>query len=81
MKKKLQELSDEALLKEAKSARFVLGLYLGIIGVMIVTGIISTLKQGINLYTFLPVPFLGIAIVFWSNYEKIIKELKSRNLK
>lgn len=81
MKKNLQELSNEDLLKEAKNTRFVFGIYLGIVMVMMVSGILSTLKKGINPFTFLPVVFLGVAMMFWSNYDKVKKELKSRNLK
>lgn len=81
MKKKIQELSNEELLKEAKSTKFLFGLYLGLIIVMIVSGIIFTVKQGVNTFTFLPVAFLGLAMIFWSNFDKVRKELKSRNLK
>lgn len=81
MKKNLQELSNEDLLKEAKNTRFVFEIYLGIVMVMMVSGILSTLKKGINPFTFLPVVFLGVAMMFWSNYDKVKKELKSRNLK
>lgn len=81
MKKNLQELSNEELLKEAKTRRFFFGVYIGLVSVMIVSGIISTLEKGVNVFTFLPVVFLGIALTFWSNYDKVRKELKSRNLK
>ncbi len=81
MKKNLQELSNQELLKEAKNIKFVFGIYLGLVIVMIVSGIITTLKQGVNTFTFLPVVFLGVALMFWSNYDKVRKELKSRNLK
>lgn len=81
MKKNLQDLSNEELLKEAKNRKFLFGVYLGIIIVMIVSGIITTIKQGVNTFTFLPFAFLGVAMIFWSNYDKVRKELKSRNLK
>ncbi|MGC4232090.1 MAG: hypothetical protein QM594_03705 [Niabella sp.] len=81
MKKNLQELSNQELLKEAKTRRFFFGVYLGLVSVMIVSGIISTSNQGVNTFTFLPVVFLGLAVTFWSSYDKVRKELKSRNIK
>ncbi|MGN5955146.1 hypothetical protein ACP6L2_11110 [Sphingobacterium lactis] len=80
MKKNLQELSDQELLKESKNAKFVLGIFIGVIIVMIISGAISTIKQGINVFTFLPVVFLGIAVAFSSHYSKVKNELKSRNI-
>jgi hypothetical protein len=44
MKKNLQELSNEVLLKQAKNTRFVFGIFIGIILVKIVSGIITTLE-------------------------------------
>lgn len=81
MKKNLQELSNEELLKEAKTRRFFFGVYLGLVIVMVVSAIITTLEKGVNTFTFLPIAFLGIAMIFWSNYDKVRKELKSRNIK
>ncbi|RZL66693.1 MAG: hypothetical protein EOO93_05220 [Pedobacter sp.] len=81
MKKNLQEFTHEALLKEAKRTPFLFGIYLGCVIVMFVTGVLSTLDYGITIFTFLPVGFLAIAVLLWSNYNNVIKELKSRNLK
>lgn len=81
MKKNLQELSNQELLKEAKKRKSFFAFYAGLIIVMIVAGIDSTVREGINTLTFLPFAFLGIALIFWSNYNKARKELKSRNLK
>lgn len=79
MKKNLQELSNEELLKEAKGRKFLFGVYLGLVIVMIVSGIITTIEQGVNTFTFIPLAFLGISMVFLSNYDKVRKEIKSRN--
>lgn len=81
MKKNLQEISDEELLKEAKKRKSFFAFYVGLIIVMIVGAIDSTVREGINTFTFIPFAFLGIALMFWSNYNKAQKELKSRNLK
>ena len=81
MKKNLQELSNEELLKEAKKTKFVFGIYLGIIPAMLIAGIFITVEKGVNFFTFFPVIFLGNATIFWSYYDKVKKELKSRDLK
>lgn len=80
MKRNLQELSDQELLKETKNAKFVFGIFIGLIIAMVVSGVISTLKHGMNVFTFLPLVFLGVAMAFWSHYTKVKKELKSRNI-
>lgn len=81
MKKNVQEFSNEELQKEAKNSKFLLGLFLGMIIVMMVCGVIITLKKGVNTFTFLPFVFLWIPMTFWTSYSKVRKELKSRNLK
>lgn len=81
MNKNLQDLSNDELLKELNKSKLFLGLYLGLVLIMIIAGIISTIRKGINTFTFLPIPFAFIALVlFWSKYDKVRKELKARNL-
>jgi hypothetical protein len=81
MSKNLQDLSNEELLTQAKNAKLAFGMFIGVIIGMTVTSVITTVKQGVNAFTFLPVAFLGVAMVFRINYDKLRKELKSRNIK
>lgn len=82
MNKNLQELSNDELLKELKKSKLFLGLYLGLVLIMIIAGIISTIKKGVNIFTLMPIPFAFIALtLYWGNYSKVRKELKTRNLK
>lgn len=81
MDKKLQNLSDEELLKEEKNRKTMFYFFCGLVAVMVVSGIISTVREGVNTFTFLPLAFLGLVVIFWSNYSKIKKEIKTRNLK
>lgn len=78
MDENLKELSDEELLKEAQKRKRLLSIYSGLIGVMVVAGIIITIGQGVNVFTFLPFVFLGVAGIYWSNYDKVKKEIKAR---
>jgi uncharacterized membrane protein YjjP (DUF1212 family) len=81
MQKKLEELTHEELLKRAKVTKLFFGIYLGLLIVMIVSSAIITFRKGINLFTFLPLFFLGISVIFIIPYINIKKELQSRNLK
>lgn len=82
MNKNLQQLSNEELLKERRTTRFMLGVFIGLILVMIAAGIISTLRKGVNVFTLVPIPFAILAFILFSgNYKKLNEEIKSRNLK
>ncbi|MCO6496765.1 MAG: hypothetical protein J5I50_03785 [Chitinophagaceae bacterium] len=81
MKKDLKELSDAELLKDYKNSKNLLFLYLGLVLVMLVAGVITTIKQGVNAFTFLPFAFMGVLVIYRNSYDKAGKEMKSRNLK
>lgn len=80
MEENLKELSNEELLKEAQKRKKLLSVYSGLIAVMVIAGIIITIGRGMNVYTFLPFVFLGVAGIYWSGYDKIRKEVKTRKL-
>lgn len=81
MKKNLQELSNEELLKEAKKTKFGFGNFIGLGIVMIIISITQIIDNEIKPIAFLPLCFLPIAIMTWKSHKTIEKELKSRNLK
>ena len=81
MKKDLTTLSNEELIKESKNRRFIFGIFLGLILVMIVASIISIFKEKIGVSTYVPIAFLPILIIFWNTFNKAKKEMISRKLK
>lgn len=81
MKKNLQELSNEEILKEAKKTKFAFGIYIGLAIVVIFISVMQIIENEIKPITFLPLCFLPIAIITWKSHKTIEKEVKSRNLK
>ena len=81
MKKDPQDLSNEELLAQSKNTKLAFVMFIGVIIGMTVISVITTIKQGVHAFSFLPVAFLGVAMVFWGNYDKVRKELKSLNIK
>lgn len=80
MKKDLTTLSNEELIKESKNRRFIFGIFLGLILVMIVASIISIFKEKIGASTYVPIAFLPLLIIFWNSFNEVKKEMKLRNL-
>lgn len=80
MKKDLTTLSNEELIKESKNRRFIFGIFLGLILVMIVASIISIFKEKIGASTYVPIVFLPLLIIFWNSFNEVKKEMKLRNL-
>lgn len=79
--KKLTELSNEELLKRKKTTKFVVGMFLGVLAVLIVFNIINIIN-GDQHWGVLAVPLglLPILILNYNAIKEINKELKSRGL-
>jgi hypothetical protein len=80
MKKDLKTLTDEQLIKEFKNRKIIFGVFLGLILVMVITSIISIVKQKIGASTFLPLAFLGLIFIFWNTLNEAKKEMVFRKL-
>lgn len=76
--KNLNEMSNEALLKQQKSMKFLTGVLIGVLLVSLVGGVVSAFKSG--QYTSLIIPFALLPIVFLSfnTLKEIKKEVNSR---
>lgn len=79
--KKLTELPDEELLKRKKMTKFVTGIFLGILAVLVVFNTINIIN-GDQHWGVLAVPLalLPIVIANYNSIKEINKELKSRGL-
>lgn len=80
-KKKLEELTDEELLQEAKKMKSTKILDAGIVGFMIGVAIYATIKNGFGLLTFLPLVYLPIAAKNKTKNKELEKLLEERELK
>lgn len=81
MKKDLKTLSNEQLIKEFKSRRFFLGIFIGIILTMSIISLINLANKDIKTTTYLPVIFLPLTLIFWKSFSEAKKETISRKLK
>ncbi|GGD50748.1 hypothetical protein GCM10011514_13770 [Emticicia aquatilis] len=79
--KKLTELSNEELLKRKKTTKFVTGLLLGMLTLLVILNIVNIINGKQN-WTALTVPLalIPIAIINFNSIKEINKELKSRGL-
>ena len=80
-KKKLEELTDEELLQEAKKMKSARVLDAGIVGFMIGVAIYATVKNGLGLLTFLPLVYLPIAAKNKTKNKELERLLEERELK
>ena len=74
----LSSLTLTDLNKRAKSTKMASGLLIGIIIVQFITGIFLTLKQGFSVFILIPVAFLPMVAVNYSNLKKINEEIAKR---
>ena len=74
----LSTLTLTELNKRAKSTKMASGLLIGIIIVQFITGIFLTLKQGFSVFILIPVAFLPMVAVNYSNLKKINEEIAKR---
>lgn len=82
MEKELNELSDQELLEKNKKAKSGKITNAVILGFLIGISVYSTVKNGLGIFTFLPVLFAFFADNVWKkNNQALERELKSRNLK
>jgi hypothetical protein len=66
----------EELKKKEKSLIMTTGILAGIITVMIIVSIFSTIKKGIDFFTFLPMFFLPMLVLNYKNIKKIKSKIK-----
>jgi 1,4-dihydroxy-2-naphthoate octaprenyltransferase len=74
----LSILSIEELNKKAKTAKLVTGLLAGMLIVQFAVGIYMTTLQGFNVFIVIPLAFLPILILNYTNIRKINEEIASR---
>ncbi|TDP59508.1 redox-active disulfide protein 2 [Flavobacterium dankookense] len=74
----LSTLTLTELHKRAKSTKLASGLLIGIIIVQFITGIFLTIKQGFSIFIIIPVAFLPMVAVNYSNLKKIKEEIAKR---
>ncbi|WP_028295362.1 hypothetical protein [Olivibacter sitiensis] len=77
----LTELSNEELLKEAKKRKTTFTFTVASIVLMFIVSIITIIDNDIKVLTFMPVAFIGVAVVTWKQFKLTEKELNHRNLK
>jgi hypothetical protein len=75
----LSALSLEELNKKAKTAKTVTGLLGGLLFIQFAVGIYLTTQQGFNVFMIVPMAFLPILIVNFTNIKKINDEIARRN--
>lgn len=80
MKKDLSNYSDEELMKEFKSRRLFLGVFIGLIVAMAVTSIVTFLNNKVSATNYIFIAFLPLLMMFWNSYNAAKKEVKSRKL-
>jgi hypothetical protein len=74
----LSTLTIEELQKRAKTTKAATGALAGILLVQLIVGIYLTFKQGFNVFIVLPVAFLPLIIVNYTNINKIKEEIAKR---
>ena len=77
--KKLQEMSTEKLLQQKKTTRFVMGLLIGMLLVLLAITIYISVNQGFTPLLILPFAALPILFIIVNSLRGINKELRSRN--
>jgi uncharacterized membrane protein YoaK (UPF0700 family) len=75
---KLSELSIEELRAEKKKRTAILISFSIILGMMVGTCILVTVKKGVSALTFMPIAFLPIFLIIWKSQKDICNEIKSR---
>jgi|GEM_PF-340689 len=79
---KIQEMSNEGLLKQKKSIEVVTGTLAGLLTVLLVMIVLLSIKKGLDATSIAlsVIPFALMPIVFlnWNNLKEIKKELNSR---
>lgn len=76
----LSTLTTEELEKKAKSTKFVTGLLVGSIIVQFTAGVYLTVINGFNLFLIIPVAFLPLISLNFTNLKKIKEEIEKRKI-
>ena len=79
---KIEEMSNEALLKHKKTVEFATGMLAGVLSALLVMVVLLATKKGLNTTSIvlgvIPFAFLPILFLNWNNLKAIKKELNSR---
>jgi len=78
--KKLNEMSNEELLKQQKLLRVITYMLAGILLLLFTLTTFLSLKKGFSALSVVPIALMPIVILNLNNLKEIKKELKSRNL-
>ncbi|MBO0933756.1 redox-active disulfide protein 2 [Fibrella aquatilis] len=76
--KKLQDMSREELLKQQKSIKFVTGLFIGVLSVLLAITLYQTVTQGFTSLLTVPFALLPILLVNINTLRQIKQELANR---
>jgi hypothetical protein len=71
-------LTIEELKKRAKTTQTVNGVLLGMLVIQFASGIYLTFKQGFNVFIVLPIAFLPLVILNYTNLKKIREEIAKK---
>ncbi|MFY0602519.1 MAG: hypothetical protein JXQ93_01110 [Flavobacteriaceae bacterium] len=77
-KKQLSEYTDTELQQKLKQSKMFVGVYIGLLIIMISVSIISLIENIFNFTTLMPLFFIPIFLVILLQKVKIQKELESR---
>lgn len=75
----LQDYTKEELQKKLKKQKTMLKIQTGLVFLMIIVAIFSTIEEGMTYLTFLPLFFIPMVFVMNTELKKIKKELDKRN--
>lgn len=79
-KKSLSELSDEELLKNAKTVKMITSMLAGAIFLLFIINIFLAFKKGFSAMSVIPIALLPIVLVNVNSLKEMKKEIKARNL-
>lgn len=71
-------MSLEDLRKKEKSAQLTTSLLIGMIIIQGISGVYLTITQGFSVFTIMPVVFIPIAVISYSNLKKIREVIASK---
>ncbi|MBN8823468.1 MULTISPECIES: redox-active disulfide protein 2 [unclassified Spirosoma] len=79
---KIEEMSNEALLKQKKTTELATGILAGMLLALLVMVVFLATKKGLNATSIglgvIPFAFMPILFINWNNLKAIKKELSSR---
>lgn len=77
--KQLSEMSLAELKSQEKQQTTTVSAFVGLILIMVVAGGVLTYLKGFTVFTVLPIAFLPLVLVFFTNLKKTKAENNSRN--